>query len=178
MLRLALALLLLCTAAHAETANQRAENEAQSYLAACPSNAPLCVVDQKQFVDSYILSEAGETYFMGDIIGFLDPLPSPYPSAAVRPDRVKACAWRYVRWKLGEPPVIADIYRRDWAAHCVNSSDVDIPKQRAEILTLINDLKTSPTEITPRLAAIRDHYAPMEPLAAALIEKVLPPGSR
>jgi hypothetical protein len=114
---------------------------------------------------------------MGDIIGFLDPRLSPDPDPSVRPDIVKACAWRYVRWKLGEPPAIADIYRRDWAARCVNGPDVDVPRQKAQIMALINDLRTAPAVLTPRLIAIRDRYASMEPLAAALIEKVLPPGS-
>jgi len=168
-------LLMLSAGAHAQVGNQRAEAEARSYLLPCPSTLPLCANEQKQFVDSYILAEAGATYFMGDIIGFLDPLqPALHPY--MKRDRVKACVWRYLRWKVSRVPAFEDVYRRDWSARCVGPADIDEAKQKSGITSLINDLKTSPAELTPALAIIVDRYAPEEPLAAALIEKTLPAG--
>jgi hypothetical protein len=154
------------------TPDQRAQAEAHSYLYPCPVGAKFCPSQQKRFVDSYILSWAGQTYFMGDVIGFLDPMQSA-AEPGIRVDRIKACAWRFVRWKLSTVAVITKIYDHDWTASCVNREDLDQAAQKAAILALVADLKAGPVTITPRLAAIRDRYAPEEPLAAAIIERYL-----
>jgi hypothetical protein len=149
--------------------------EARAHLLSCPATAKLCLSQQKRFVDSFILSRDGATYFMGDIIGFLDPRFAAEPGFRV--DRIYACAWRYVRFTVSTVPRIADIYRRDWAASCRDNPDLDEAAQKAAILALVNEIKTAPEpQITPELAALRDRDAALEPAAVAIIEKALPPG--
>ena len=94
---------LVSGAAMAETPNQRASREAASFFVSCDAAVAelrkYCPDRQKQFTESFIMAEAGQTYFMGDLIGFLDPS-NAMPETGIRHDKVEACAWRMIRAEI------------------------------------------------------------------------------
>lgn len=180
-----LAIFFLCAclapAARSETVNQVAERQAREFLLPCPkmprADFVRCTGSQKQFVESWLISLTGDTYFMGDIVGFLDPLVMPGQPAPteefVRHDKLQACAWRYVRWRRSLIALYQPTYKDDWTTYCVGQGYPDAATQQAAVVTLVDRLDTGAPVLTPQLRATRYRFQDNEPNAAALLAEAL-----
>lgn len=179
---LAAAVIALClTPAHAETNNQRAENEARAYFTSCDQKEKdkraLCLGAQKSFMESYILSKTGSTYFFGDLIGYLDPRQfrtsdlDGAETSGIREDRPTACALRYIRWKIAPTPALAAFYKEDWQRSVRRLSEPDAILCKDRVLSIKADMLDHPPVLTRELRAIRDQFAPQEDFAARLVHE-------
>ncbi|HEX3982401.1 MAG TPA: hypothetical protein VHX12_01785 [Acidisoma sp.] len=164
MLRLAIALLLLCTAAHAQDANKRAEAEAIHFLSPChqptEDRQGLCEINQTNFVDEYILAKSGDVGGMGSTaLSFTPPWNEEnrqedigYPQ-----DQLQACAWRLVIAQLQRgtlnAPVADDLVR----TACTPLSPVRAAAAEQRADHLAQELQTSPA------AAPGDDWCPRIP---------------
>jgi len=105
MLRTALFLIALTTPALAQTANQRAEQEAISFLKPCnqhdADDVKSCQENQWFFVRSYMAAKAGNPGEMLRIASYFDVSVTPDErdaSLGIPEDPVQSCAWRI--WNL------------------------------------------------------------------------------
>jgi hypothetical protein len=119
-----------------------------------------------------------ETFFMGDIIGYLDPMTmpgdTPMPATSVRHDRLQACAWRYIRWKSAKVAMWAQTYREDWSTSCFLPGSPSDDAQKAAITARFDQLNNGPPiVITPALRAVQRRYAGQETWAVMVVAEAL-----
>ena len=86
------------TAAYAQSANQRAEKEAISYLRPChePTSKRQieCEENQVDFVDTYIRAKSGDNTDMAYIANDFGPRDNKVDWIGLPEDHIQACAWR------------------------------------------------------------------------------------
>lgn len=159
---------LLSAPSLAETAQQKARREAAAFLQPCPGADSLCRGQQKQFTESYILSKSGSSYFMGDIIGFLDP---DFGAAGnAKKDLIEACAWRYVRTRVADEEFIP-VYQQDWTRSCANTPQANKAALISRVNDILAEMRAGQMWLNPDQIARKKQYEPLEAITVKLMAR-------
>lgn len=155
--RAAALFLLFLTPVHAETANQRAEQEARTFFVSCAKlhepEISRCRGNHEDFVDAYLHAKSGQVEWMtASVSHYLGLTASPSRRSGwvgIREDRREACAWVIVEHESSADADRQNILLQNFRIWCATVSPNESLAITERADQLLYELRTTPTVAPP-----------------------------
>lgn len=134
--------------AFSQPANKAALIEARQFLTHCPAASDklrsLCLVNQHNFLDNYVLAKTGNPMWMTDIAIRLDPDPGSGDAIGIRRDKRQACAWIIAAGESTTESTRLAATRERFVARCSQSTPNETRAMGERAEALLYQLRTAP----------------------------------